>query len=101
MNPRTLILTAARRMTEAGVPDAVHDAAALLAFLTGRDPMALRTDFDTQMDPDTAARFEALTERRCSREPLQYLTGEGNFLGRVFHVDPRVLIPRPETEQLA
>ncbi len=55
-------------------------------------------------DPLTDAQlcfFRALTGRRGQREPLAYLTGEKEFMGVSFRVSPGVLIPRPETEQLA
>jgi release factor glutamine methyltransferase len=38
--------------------------------------------------------------RRVKREPLQYILGEVQFRELRLHVDPRVLIPRPETEVL-
>jgi release factor glutamine methyltransferase len=44
--------------------------------------------------------LESLVSRRVGREPLQYITGSAEFYRRRFSVDPRVLIPRPETEQL-
>ena len=44
--------------------------------------------------------FESLVARRLAGEPLQYLEGTAAFGPWDLHVDPRVLIPRPETELL-
>jgi len=41
-----------------------------------------------------------LVQRRISGEPLQYILGHQEFWSIQFKVDPRVLIPRPETELL-
>ena len=49
-------------------------------------------------EPSARAAFDALVTRRAAGEPLQYLLGEWEFLGRTFFVDPRALIPRGETE---
>ena len=51
--------------------------------------------------PADAARLQALVERRAAGEPLQYLVGRWSFRGLDLMVDPRVLIPRPETEVVA
>ncbi|MBN2098308.1 MAG: peptide chain release factor N(5)-glutamine methyltransferase, partial [Dehalococcoidia bacterium] len=42
----------------------------------------------------------ALVERRLRREPAAYILGRHEFYGIELYVDPRVLIPRPETELL-
>ena len=55
---------------------------------------------ERELLPDVAARFEALVMRRERGEPLAYVTGEAGFCGRMFEVDARVLVPRPETELL-
>ena len=50
---------------------------------------------------DGRARLGALAERRLAGEPLQYVLGHWSFRGLDLQVDPRVLIPRPETEVVA
>ena len=44
--------------------------------------------------------LELMMRRLEESEPVQYVMGEASFMGRRLHVEPRVLIPRPETEAL-
>ena len=46
------------------------------------------------------ARYDALLARRAAREPVAYILGRKDFRRISLAVDPRVLIPRPETELL-
>lgn len=101
MTPQTLLRETTALFRQAGIPDPAWDSALLLAHLTGRPALNLRLDTDTRLDADTLALYDELCRQRLQRRPLQYLLGVQPFLGRDFHVDERVLIPRPETELLA
>ena len=46
------------------------------------------------------SQLEDCLKRRQAGEPVAYILGEKEFYGRMFAVDPRVLIPRPSTEGL-
>ncbi len=100
MTPRELIRRTAESFRVRGIPDPEHDAALLLSHLTGRPALELRLDNGSVTDPDILAAYQELVQKRLCRIPLQYLLGEAPFLSRFFQVDPRVLIPRPETELL-
>ncbi len=52
------------------------------------------------LDERSYRRYLRLVERRARGEPLAYLTGRAEFMGRGFLVTRAVLVPRPETELL-
>ena len=60
----------------------------------------LLTHDDDPLPPDQATAFERLVQRRAAGEPLAYLVGHKEFFGLELAVDPRVLVPRPDTETL-
>ncbi len=59
----------------------------------------LAHDGDAMSDA-CSARFHELASRRAAGEPLAYLVGRKEFFGLDLQIDPRVLIPRPDTETL-
>ena len=76
------------------------DATVLLSFALGVSKEALLAHPERTLSRDEAARFDVLVARRHEGEPVAYLRGWKEFYGLRFRVDPRVLIPRPETETL-
>jgi len=77
------------------------DAQLLLAHALGVDRAALVMDPDRPVQGDAVRAFQDLVRRRSAgREPVAYLLGTKGFRHIDVHVDPRVLVPRPETELL-
>jgi HemK-like putative methylase len=74
------------------------DAAFLLAHAGGVTRQEMLAHASRPLEPDVAERFVALVAKREAGMPLAYVTGEAGFYGRMFAVDERVLVPRPETE---
>ena len=66
----------------------------------GLMPSDLFIGKDTQLSTDDQKLLEEITQRLLTGEPVQYVLGEAEFGGRTFHVEPGVLIPRPETYEL-
>lgn len=89
---------AAARFTRSESPAA--DADELLSRLFGVTLGELRGSRSRMLTPEESRRFESWVARRAAGEPVQYITGRAAFRSLDLAVDPRVLIPRPETEGL-
>lgn len=76
------------------------DAELLLGHVLDSDRVHLIIDGRRPLSPDELAAYRGLHQRRRRGEPVAYLVGRREFYGRSFCVDPRVLIPRPDTEIL-
>ena len=72
----------------------------LLAFQLEMSRIALYLNLDQPLNDSEISGYRELIRRRIQREPLQYIIGVQEFWSLDFEVDPRVLIPRPETELL-
>ena len=99
MTVRDLLVAGTEELSRAGVPSPRVDAEWLLAHALGVSRTELYADGD-QAPADRARVFRELVARRAAREPLAYVLGEWGFRRLTLRVDPRVLIPRPETEEL-
>ena len=97
MQPREARREVEARLTAAGCPDADFDAGELFRLVTGQDARLA----DRPLTAEQAAKLEALTARRATREPLQYLCGSWPFLDFELAVGPGVLCPRADTEVVA
>lgn len=53
-----------------------------------------------ELSADEERKLEEIIRRLQKGEPVQYVLGKADFAGRTFHVEPGVLIPRPETAEL-
>ena len=83
-----------------GVERPGTDAEWLLSFVIGCKRLELFLTPERILTAEQTERLRALSVSRAQREPLQYIVGEVDFFGQKLHVDQRVLIPRPETEEL-
>lgn len=98
MTVREALQDAGRRLKAAGCDVPHVDAELLLASALGVSRTELHARSDRSLDAAEERRFAGLVERRERREPTAYVLGEWGFRGLVLRVDPRVLVPRPDTE---
>lgn len=82
------------------IPDPRHSIEWLLAHVLGVKRLDLYLQFDRPLSEKELGELRPLVKRRASQEPLQYIIGHTDFMACTIQVNPHVLIPRIETEQL-
>jgi release factor glutamine methyltransferase len=83
-----------------GIESPRFEAELLLAHALKIDRMRIIIEPARALDDGELARYRDLIRRRRAGEPVAYIRGQKEFYGRVFHIDKRVLVPRPDTEIL-
>ena len=77
-----------------------REAARLLGEVLGLEEAQVYARSDEDVPEPAEVSYGQLIRRRADNVPMAYLVGRREFYGRSFEVDPRALVPRPETEHL-
>lgn len=96
---RAAVQAAAAALADAGIESARSEAVTLAAHLLGSTPAQVRKGMVLGSAAPTG--FDELVARRCTRMPLQHLTGHAAFRRLDLMVGAGVFLPRPETEVVA
>lgn len=100
MTFREAISFGEEKLNIAGIEDAKNDAWLLLTFVCKIDRTYYYVHMDDTMSVEQVAEYESVLNKRAEHVPLQYITGEQEFMGLPFRVNDAVLIPRQDTETL-
>lgn len=90
-----------RLLAEATDQVGLTDARRIVQSASGREGLDWVQGLDQPVTQRGVAAVDAMVARRRAGEPLQYVLGRWGFRSLDLLVDPRVLIPRPETEVVA
>lgn len=95
-----LVADVSARLARAGIVDAVAEARDLVAAVCDRPRFWPSLNRDIPVDSGMLVRVDAAARMRAGGAPFAYAVGRAPFRHLTLHVDPRVLIPRQETELL-
>lgn len=89
-----------QQLANARIADSQTDSWLLYEAVTGMDRMHFLMKNREEMPQQEIQQYEDVIQRRCQHVPLQYITGNQDFMGMTFRVNENVLIPRFDTEIL-
>ncbi len=96
-----LLAETRQRLTLRGIDEAEISARRIIEEASGWDGANLGVHLKDLATKGGVAHLDAMVARRLTGEPLQYVLGRWSFRMLDLMVDQRVLIPRPETEEVA
>jgi release factor glutamine methyltransferase len=100
VNLKQALAQARSVLADSDIEDTSLEAELLLRHVLGIGRTQFYLELSRELSPAQEESFERLIERRRQGEPSAYITGHREFYGLDFYIDPRVLIPRPESELL-
>ena len=83
-----------------GISEPRWNSERILLLTLGQERSKIYSELNRELTSLELQTFETLLRKRAEHFPLAYLEGHQEFYGRQFVVDPGVLIPRPETEEV-
>ncbi len=100
MTLREALQSVTQTLINATIDDARMEAELLLSHVLSMSRTQIYTAPERELTPAETERLSSVVRRRLDREPTAYIIGQCRFYDLEFHIDHRVLIPRPETELL-
>jgi len=97
---KTALIQGYKKLFSVNINSAHLDAELLLSFVLHKSREYILAHSDKILINKQADKFNNLIKQRAKHIPVAYLIHEKEFYGRTFYVDERVLVPRPETEQI-
>ncbi len=91
---------AAASIAAAGCDNPRSDAEEIVAAVLGFDRSQISDHRAESITETGAEKIAAYTKRRQDRQPLAYIMGRCSYRGLVLAIDPRVLVPHPQSGQL-
>jgi len=100
VNVSRLLEDLARQLNSAGINEPFSESREIVAALYDVPRFWPLMNGNLDVDAETLSRARTAVEKRIQGAPLAYAVGRASFRHLTLDVDERVLIPRPETEQL-
>ncbi len=100
MTYREAVALGEKTLTMAGIADVKTDVWMLLEMVAKIDRNFYYMHMNDEITQEQLVEYESVLKKRSEHIPLQYITGETEFMGLPFKVNSSVLIPRQDTETL-
>ena len=97
---KQVVFSVTNILNSAGVAEAAANAEFIICTLLGRSRTEILAFGSAVFPAEKEEILNSVVKQKIAGKPLEYIFNQATFLGRKFYVDERVLIPRPETEEL-